>query len=204
MASLKATPHRPHVGGEVQIILGEREIDAQGYIKPKAKVRRKSSFRQRQGDQAAVTVEEAAMSEVRFVRDIQPLSPRRVATPAPATARPRQEWFQALPARLRSRLRLRRARHRCFSRRFNRVNVDDSLMLLKPLGEVRTKAAGNQARLREHQLIRQWILEGTKLDSVATGRARSIEILPRNRDGPRGRSQQFLVIAHYADGSTAT
>jgi hypothetical protein len=83
------------------------------------------------------------------------------------------------------------------------VNVDDSLMLLKPLGEVPHE--GRQAfkpGSREHQLLRQWIVEGTKFDSVKS-RATSINILPKESemDLP-GRSQQFLVIARYADGST--
>jgi hypothetical protein len=88
-------------------------------------------------------------------------------------------------------------------RRFNRVNVDDSLLLLKPLGEVPHE--GRQALKpgsREHQLLRQWITEGTKFDSIHH-RAKSIEILPKDAemDLP-GRSQQFLVIAKYEDGST--
>jgi hypothetical protein len=82
--------------------------------------------------------------------------------------------------------------------------VDDSLILLKPLGEVPHE--GRQAikpGSREHQLVRQWILQGTKLDDAATSRAQSIEILPKEfeMDLP-GRSQQFLVIAKYPDGST--
>ena len=88
-------------------------------------------------------------------------------------------------------------------RRFNRVNVDDSLMLLKPLGEVPHE--GRQALKpgsREHQMLRQWITEGTKFHNV-NNRAKSIEILPKEAemDLP-GRSQQFLVIAKYEDGST--
>ncbi|MEY2408679.1 MAG: hypothetical protein QOF48_1349 [Verrucomicrobiota bacterium] len=89
-------------------------------------------------------------------------------------------------------------------RRFNRVAVDESLMLLKPLGEVPHE--GRQALRpgsREHQLIRQWIVEGTQLDDTKTGRATKLEIVPRESemDLP-GRSQQFLVIATYPDGST--
>jgi len=88
-------------------------------------------------------------------------------------------------------------------RRFNRVNVDDSLMLLKPLGEVPHE--GRQALKpgsREHQMLRQWIAEGTKFDGV-NNRAKSIEILPKEAEMDlAGRSQQFLVIAKYADGST--
>lgn len=88
-------------------------------------------------------------------------------------------------------------------RRFNRVNVDDSLLLLKPLGEVPHE--GRQALKpgsREHQLLRQWIVEGTKFDSIHH-RAKSIEILPKEAEMDlAGRSQQFLVIAKYEDGST--
>src|SRR6185436_10540623 len=64
-------------------------------------------------------------------------------------------------------------------RRFNRVNVDDSLMLLKPLAEVPHE--GRQAvkpGSREHKLLRQWIEEGTKTEPLKAGRATSIEILP--------------------------
>src|SRR5204863_33342 len=64
-------------------------------------------------------------------------------------------------------------------RRFNRVDVEESLMLLKPLAEVPHE--GRQALKpgsREHQLLRQWIVEGTKLDDVSVGRAKSIELLP--------------------------
>lgn len=88
-------------------------------------------------------------------------------------------------------------------RRFNRVNVDDSLLLLKPLGEVPHE--GRQALMpgsREHQLLRQWIVEGTKFDGIHH-RAKSIEILPKEAEMDlAGRSQQFLVIAKYEDGST--
>jgi hypothetical protein len=89
-------------------------------------------------------------------------------------------------------------------RRFNRVNVDESLMLLKPLAEVPHE--GRQALKpgsREHQLLRQWILEGTQLDDLEKGRATAIEILPAEVEMDlAGRSQQLLVIARYADGST--
>lgn len=91
-----------------------------------------------------------------------------------------------------------------FGRRFNRVNVDESLMLLKPLGEVPHE--GRQAikpGSREHQLLRQWIAEGTRLDDLESGRARKIEILPREAAmDVAGRNQQFLVVAHYADGTS--
>jgi hypothetical protein len=87
-------------------------------------------------------------------------------------------------------------------RRFNRVAVDESLLLQKPLGDVPHE--GRQALVpgsREHQLLRQWIVDGTAFDGVAE-RARRIEILPAEveMDLP-GRAQQFLVLATYPDGS---
>ncbi len=89
-------------------------------------------------------------------------------------------------------------------RRFNRVNVDESLMLQKPLGDVPHE--GRQAikpGSRYHQTLKQWIAEGAKFEDVAKNRPAKITILPEKVeiDLP-GRLQQFLVIATYGDGST--
>jgi hypothetical protein len=89
-------------------------------------------------------------------------------------------------------------------RRFNRVKVDESLMLQKPLAEVPHE--GRQALKpgsREHQLLRDWITQGTKGEDAKAARATSIEILPGDveMDLP-GREQQLLVIAKYPDGTT--
>jgi hypothetical protein len=88
-------------------------------------------------------------------------------------------------------------------RRFNRVKVEESLMLLKPTAEVphegRQVLKPNSA---EYNLLKQWIAEGTKFEEKSN-RANKIEVLPPEieLDLP-GRSQQILVIAYYADGST--
>ena len=89
-------------------------------------------------------------------------------------------------------------------RRFDRVNVDESLMLLKPTGDVPHE--GRQVikpKSREYQLIRDWIAEGAAYEEPSAGRANKIEILPSEveMDLPR-RTQELLVIASYADGST--
>ncbi|MSU34172.1 MAG: DUF1553 domain-containing protein [Pedosphaera sp.] len=89
-------------------------------------------------------------------------------------------------------------------RRFNRANVDESLMLLKSLGEVPHE--GRQPIKpggRYHQIVRQWITEGARYEKSAGARARQIDILPAvvALDLP-GRQQQFLILATYADGST--
>jgi Protein of unknown function (DUF1553)/Protein of unknown function (DUF1549) len=88
-------------------------------------------------------------------------------------------------------------------RRFNRVNVDDSLMLLKATAEVPHE--GRQAirpGSRYHTLLRQWIAEGATSEDP-TARATNITILPSKVeiDLP-GRQQQLLVIASYRDGTT--
>nr|HVY72020.1 DUF1549 domain-containing protein [Verrucomicrobiae bacterium] len=89
-------------------------------------------------------------------------------------------------------------------RRFNRVAVEQSLMLLKPTGEVPHE--GRQVikpGSRYYDLLREWITQGTKYESPAKARVQSLEVLPAEveLDLP-GRSQQVLVIAHYPDGST--
>ena len=89
-------------------------------------------------------------------------------------------------------------------RRINPVRVEESLMLLKPLGEVPHE--GRQA-IRPgspyHELLRQWIAEGARYEAPAGARAREIRILPEKVeiDLP-GRQQQFLILATYPDGST--
>jgi len=89
-------------------------------------------------------------------------------------------------------------------RRFNRVNPDESLMLLKPLGEVPHE--GRQAikpGSRYHQILKQWIAEGAGRETGVPPRPAKIEIFPAQveMDLP-GRQQQLLVVATYADGTT--
>jgi len=88
-------------------------------------------------------------------------------------------------------------------RRFNRVNVDESLMLLKPLADVPHE--GRQAikpGSREHHLLRQWIVEGTKYERPETGRPVKLEVLPNEIYlSLPGMSQNIIVLAHYPEGS---
>ena len=89
-------------------------------------------------------------------------------------------------------------------RRINRVAPEQSLMLLKPTAEVPHE--GKQAikpGSPYYQMILQWIAEGATSESIAAGRASSLELLPEKAefDLP-GRTQQILVVAHYADGTT--
>ncbi|MEO5803020.1 MAG: hypothetical protein ABIR24_05785, partial [Verrucomicrobiota bacterium] len=88
-------------------------------------------------------------------------------------------------------------------RRFSRVKVEESLMLLKPTAEVphegRQVLKPNSA---EYNLLKQWIAEGTKFEEPSK-RATKIEVLPAEIElDLAGRSHQILVIAYYADGTT--
>ena len=182
------------------------QIDPQGYIRGKAKGSAEVVV-SAAGKEAKlpVTIDEAILPPVRFVRDVEPILSKAGCNQGTChgSAKGKNGFklslrgydpeydYQALINDL-------------SGRRFNRVNVDDSLMLLKPLAEVPHE--GRQALKpgsREHQLVRQWILEGTKLEDPAAARVKQIEILPNEveMDLP-GRSQQLLVIAHYGDGST--
>ena len=153
----------------------------------------------------SVTIESADVPEVRFVRDIEPVLGKAGcnAGTCHGSAKGKNGFklslrgydpdfdYQALVNDI-------------SGRRFNRVNPDDSLMLLKPLAEVPHE--GRQAikpGSREYKLLREWIAQGTKSEEAKAARAVSVEILPGDveMDLP-GREQQMLVIAKYADGST--
>ena len=89
-------------------------------------------------------------------------------------------------------------------RRFNRVDVDGSLLLQKPLGQVPHE--GHQVIVpgsRYHGLLRQWIAEGARDQTVEGHRPEAITVLPAEveLDLP-GRRQRFVVLASYPDGTT--
>jgi len=152
----------------------------------------------------AVSVKEAAVPEIHFVRDVQPVLSKLGcnAGTCHGSAKGKNGFklslrgydpefdYQALINDL-------------SGRRFNRVNVDESLMLLKPTAEVPHE--GRQPLKpgsREYHILRQWISEGTKFEDPLTNRPQSIEVLPSDveLDLP-GRSQHLLVLAHYPDGA---
>lgn len=90
------------------------------------------------------------------------------------------------------------------ARRFNRTDPAQSLMLLKPTGEVAHK--GGQVilpRSRYYNVLKQWITEGVVSDTGKIKRVASLEVLPcvPNLTLP-GLTQKTLVIAHYPDGAT--
>jgi hypothetical protein len=89
-------------------------------------------------------------------------------------------------------------------RRVNRVEPDQSLMLLKPIAQV-PHEGGHVLDVggRRYQTILQWIKEGAKYETdPGTARPIGVEVLPREvaLDLP-GRTQSLIVLAKYADGS---
>ena len=152
-----------------------------------------------------VQVQSAEMPKVRFVRDIEPLLSRTGcnAGTCHGSANGKNGFklslrgydpdfdYHALVTDL-------------SGRRFNRVRVDESLMLLKPTGDVPHE--GGQAikpGSKDHELLKQWIAEGTQPEELAVGRANKIDVYPPEipLDLP-GRQQRLVVLAHYADGTS--
>ena len=151
-----------------------------------------------------MTIKDAAVPEIHFVRDVQPVLSKLGcnAGTCHGAAKGKNGFklslrgydpeydYQALINDL-------------SGRRFNRVNVDESLMLLKPTAEVPHE--GRQPLKpgsREYHILSKWITEGTKFEDPSKHRAQSIEVLPSDVElDLAGRSQRLLVLAHYPDGS---
>jgi hypothetical protein len=184
---------------------GSVALTSSGYFRPTKPESTEVTVRAAgQSAKLNVTVESAAMAPVRFAADVQPILSKAGCNQGTCHGSAKgKNGFKLSLRGYDPEYDYRALITDVFGRRFNRVNVDESLMLSKPLGEVPHE--GRQAikpGSREHELIRQWILEGTKLDDLKASRPTRIEILPREAamDLP-GRSQRFLVIGHYPDGS---
>ncbi|HLX64853.1 MAG TPA: DUF1549 and DUF1553 domain-containing protein [Planctomycetota bacterium] len=89
-------------------------------------------------------------------------------------------------------------------RRFDRVEPEKSLMLLKPLAEVPHEGKRVlKPDSRYYKILLAWISEGLKNEEVASARPVTIDILPKTIgfDLP-GRSHRVLIVAKYSDGTT--
>jgi hypothetical protein len=90
-------------------------------------------------------------------------------------------------------------------RRFDRIQPDQSLMLLKPIGAVPHEGRKVfDVDSRPYRLIHQWIKEGVTKDAdVLAQKPTKIEILPKGVDlDLPGREQRLIVVATYPDGKT--
>jgi len=89
-----------------------------------------------------------------------------------------------------------------FARRINTIDPDQSLILLKPTGQV---PHGGDIRLRrggpEYQIIRKWIATGAKFDPASEMGVRSLRVEPRSVLAAIGATPQAAkVIATLSDG----
>lgn len=152
-----------------------------------------------------VTVEDAAAPPIRFVRDVEPVLSKAGCNAGTCHGAAKgKNGFKLSLRGYDPEFDYQALINDLSGRRFNRVNVEESLMLLKPTAEVPHE--GRQAikpGSREFHILRQWIAEGSKYEDPKAGRATKIEILPAEveMDLPE-RAQQLLVIAQYPDGAT--
>ncbi len=182
------------------------EIDADGMIHPKSKGETEISITAAgQQIKLPVKVENAEVPPIRFVRDVEPLI-GRVGCNA-GTCHGSAKGKNGFKLSLRGydpEFDYQALINDDSGRRFNRVVVEDSLMLLKPTAEVPHE--GRQVikpGSRYYLMLRQWIAEGVKMEDPAKSRADRIDVLPSEieLDLP-GRAQTMLVLAHYPDGTT--
>jgi len=181
-------------------------IDSDGFIVPKKKGDAVVTI-SAAGKQATlkVTVKDEAMPEIRFVRDVEPIL-NKVGCSA-GTCHGSAKGKNGFKLSLRGydpEFDYQALINDISGRRFNRVDVDQSLMLLKPTAEVPHE--GRQPikpGSRYHQMLRQWIAEGAKYEDPEKNRAKKLTVFPDEieLDLP-GRTQQILVLAEYSDGSS--
>ena len=181
-------------------------VDGEGYLVPR-KVGKSAVTVSAGGRNARLEVEvrSIASPEVGFVRDIEPILSRAGCNSGPCHGSAKgKNGFKLALRGYDPEFDYQALVNDLSGRRFNRVHVDDSLMLQKPLGDIPHE--GRQALVpgsRYHQTLRQWIAEGARFQEVQPNRPTGIRVLPEKvRLDLAGRRQRFLVIATYPDGST--
>src|SRR6266446_9395951 len=157
------------------------EVDAQGYIRPKAKGTAEVTVSVAGHHvKLPVTVESAEMPPVRFVRDIAPLMSKAGCNAGTCHGSAKgKNGFKLSLRGYDPDYDYGALINDILGRRYDRANVDDSLILLKPTAEVPHE--GRQAikpGSREYHLFRQWLAEGAKYEKPEVGRAKKLEVLP--------------------------
>jgi hypothetical protein len=150
-----------------------------------------------------VTVKGAATPDVGFVRDVQPILARVGCNAGTCHGAAKGKEGFSLSLRGYDPDFDYDALVTDFSaRRFDRVNPDNSLMLLKPSGGV-PHEGGKILRpdSEYYAIVRQWIAQGTPRQPLSA-RATAIDVLPETIHlNQPGESHRILVRARYADGS---
>ncbi|MFO1499774.1 MAG: DUF1549 and DUF1553 domain-containing protein [Verrucomicrobiota bacterium] len=176
-----------------------------GYVRPKAKGAGEVSIcAAGKQTKLPVTVKSADMPEVRFVRDVMPVL-SRVGCNA-GTCHGSAKGKNGFKLSLRGydpETDYHALIDDLSGRRFNRVRVEESLMLLKPSAAVPHE--GGQVfkpSSREYEMLRTWIAQGSRPEETGSARATRIEILPPELNlALPGMQQQLIVQASYPDGS---
>lgn len=88
-------------------------------------------------------------------------------------------------------------------RRVFPASPDNSLLLTKSVGIV-PHGGGKKMEVGsdEYRLVRRWIAAGVPYGNPTDAVVTKITIYPENRIMPRNAKQQFIVTAHYTDGTT--
>jgi hypothetical protein len=88
-------------------------------------------------------------------------------------------------------------------RRINPSDPGHSLMLLKPTTALPHKG-GERFKVDspEYRILSDWIAEGTPAPAPEDARIQTVELIPNHVILKPGNSQQFLVMAHFSDGTT--
>ncbi len=150
-----------------------------------------------------VEVRSAAIATVGFVRDVEPILARAGCNAGTCHGAAKgKEGFKLSLRGYDPDYDYRALIDDLGSRRFNRVEPDNSLMLLKPAGGV-PHEGGRMLRTDSdyYAVIRQWIAEGTRQQDLSA-RAVAIDLLPADIHlSVAGQSHHILVRARYADGS---
>jgi hypothetical protein len=182
------------------------EIGADKYIHPKSKGETEVTVvAGGKETKLAVSVESVEQPPVRFVRDVVPVMSKVGcnAGTCHGSAKGKNGFklslrgydpefdYQALITDI-------------SGRRFNRVKVEESLMLLKPTAEVPHEGGMVfKPDSREYKLLHDWIAQGAKSEDPAKARANRIEVIPAEISlSLPGMNQEIIVLAHYPDGST--
>src|SRR5690606_5901433 len=88
-------------------------------------------------------------------------------------------------------------------RRIDRIQPENSLFLLKPLMAV---PHGGGKRLEpgsiDHQMLVAWLARGAPGPDKKAAKVTSLRVLPEERVGQEGFTQQLQAIAKYSDGRT--
>src|SRR5437762_8546415 len=89
------------------------------------------------------------------------------------------------------------------SRRIDYAFPDESLIILKPIGQV-PHEGGQRFSLgsRYHEPLVDWIMARTPAPLTNEADCASLELLPANRTMKVGDTQRLLVRAHYSNGRT--